>query len=117
MRIQVSTDVDIEGHEALAEQVRATVVQALERLAQYVTRVEVHLGDRGGAARERRTGQPDKRCMLEARLQGHPPMAVTAQAATLDQAVQGAADKLVRMIDSALGRSARYHRARFAPAG
>lgn len=93
MRIQVHTGVDIECHEALAERVRATVGQALERLAQYVTRIEVRLGERG--------------CLLEARLQGRPPMAVRAQAATVDQAVQDAAGKLVRTIDAALGRSAR----------
>jgi hypothetical protein len=44
--------------------------------------------------------------MLEARLEGRHPIAVTEHAATLDQAVQGAAGKLARMIESAAGRAA-----------
>lgn len=44
------------------------------------------------------------RCMMEARLEGRQPIAVTHQAASLDQAVDGAADKLTKMIDSTLGR-------------
>ena len=42
--------------------------------------------------------------MMEARLEGRQPIAVTHQAATLDQAVDGAADKLARLIESTLGR-------------
>lgn len=42
--------------------------------------------------------------MLEARLEGRQPVAVTDHAATLEQAVQGAANKLVRLLDSTLGR-------------
>lgn len=38
------------------------------------------------------------------RLEGRKPVAVTHQAATLDQAVDGARDKLTRLIDSTLGR-------------
>jgi hypothetical protein len=42
--------------------------------------------------------------MMEARLDGRPPIAVTQQAPTLDQAIDGAAAKLERSIDSMLGR-------------
>jgi hypothetical protein len=44
------------------------------------------------------------RCMMEARLEGRQPLAVTHHAQTLGQAVDGAADKLCRLIDSTLGR-------------
>jgi hypothetical protein len=43
--------------------------------------------------------------VMEARLEGRQPVAVTHQAATLDQAVEGAAHKLARLIESTLGRS------------
>lgn len=111
MQIQVNTDINIEGHEELAERVRAIVEETLQRLGQHITRVEVHLSDQDGAAREGRSEQPDKRCLMEARLEGRQPVAVSEQAGTVHQAVQGAADKLVRLIDSALGRSARDERA------
>lgn len=100
MKIQVNTDVHIDGNEALAAQVSASVEQALERFSEHVTRVEVHLGDKSGG----KSGQQDQRCMLEARLEGRQPVAVTEHAATLEQAVDGAAQKLARLLDSTLGR-------------
>jgi ribosomal subunit interface protein len=100
MKIQLNTDVHIEGTEALAAWVRATVEQALEHFSTHVTRVEVHLSDENGG----KSGQQDQRCMLEARLEGRQPLAVTEHAATLDQAVNGAAQKLARLLDSTLGR-------------
>ena len=42
--------------------------------------------------------------MMEARLEGRQPIAVTNEAATVDRAVDGAADKLNRLIESTLGR-------------
>ena len=100
MKIQLNTDVHIDGTEALAAQVSATVEQALERFGEQVTRVEVHLSDENGS----KGGQQDHRCMLEARLEGRQPVAVTDHAATLEQAVDGAAQKLARLLDSTLGR-------------
>ena len=100
MKIQLNTDVHIDGTEALAAQVSATVEQALERFSEHVTRVEVHLSDENGG----KSGQQDQRCMLEARLEGRQPVAVTDHAATLEQAVHGAAQKLAHLLDSTLGR-------------
>lgn len=100
MKIQLNTDVHIDGTEALAAQVSATLKQALAHFSQHVTRVEVHLSDENGG----KSGPHDQRCMLEARLEGRQPVAVTDQAATLEQAVQGAAQKLARLLDKTLGR-------------
>ncbi|OGA98053.1 MAG: ribosomal subunit interface protein [Burkholderiales bacterium RIFCSPHIGHO2_12_FULL_69_20] len=100
MKIQLNTDAHIDGTEALAAQVSATVALALERFSEHVTRVEVHLSDDNADKR----GQQDQRCMLEARLEGRQPVAVTDHAATPEQAVQGAAQKLARLLDSTFGR-------------
>jgi len=100
MKIQLNTDVNIDGKEALAAQVSATVEQALDRFSEHITRVEVHLADENGG----KSGQKDHRCMLEARLEGRQPVAVTEHAATLEQAVQGAAQRLAHLLDSTLGR-------------
>lgn len=100
MQIQLNTDVHIEATKALTAQVRATVEQALKRFSEHVTRVEVHLSDENGG----KSGQHDQRCMLEARLEGRQPVAVTEHAATLEQAVHGAAQKLTHLLDSMLGR-------------
>ena len=100
MQIQINTDRHIGGHETLKAQVRSTVESALIRFSDHITRVEVHLTDENGD----KSGQDDKRCVMEARLEGHQPIAVTHQAASVDQAVDGAADKLARLIESTLGR-------------
>jgi ribosome-associated translation inhibitor RaiA len=100
MQVQINTDHNIEGHEALAARVSGVVTNALSRVSAHITRVEVHLSDENG----NKTGSNEMRCMMEARLEGRQPVAVTHEASTLDQAVDGAAHKLARLIESTLGR-------------
>jgi ribosome-associated translation inhibitor RaiA len=102
MQIQVNSDNHIVAHDALAQQVEDSVHGALDRFAEQVTRVEVHLHDVNSI----KSGQNDKRCMMEARLGGLRPIAVTAHASTLGEAVDAAAGKLQRAIGSMLGRIA-----------
>ena len=75
----------------------------MSHIGDHVTRVEVHLTDDIGEGSEK-SGKDDKRCVMEARLEGRQPVAVTYQAATVDQAIDGAAHKLARLIESTLGR-------------
>ena len=100
MHIQINTDSNIEGREELATHVKGVLESALSRFSDRITRVEVHLSDQNSD----KSGQDDKRCVMEARLEGRQPTAVTHQAASLDDAVDGAADKLKRSIESTLGR-------------
>jgi ribosome-associated translation inhibitor RaiA len=100
MKVQINTDRNIEGREALAAYVSGVVAEALRRISEHITRVEVHLSD----ASSHKSGQNDKRCVMEARLEGRQPVAVTHQAATLDEAIDGAAGKLTRLVESTLGR-------------
>ena len=101
MQIQMNTGGNIDGHEALASQVSSTVESALNRFSDHITRVEVHLSDENS---DKKGGNDDIRCMIEAHLEGHRPLAVTDQAATVGEAVDGAVDKLSRLIESTLGR-------------
>lgn len=100
MQIQINTDHNIEGREALSVHLRAVVETALSRFGERITRVAVHLSDQNGD----KIGRTDKRCVMEARLAGRQPMAVTDEAATVDEAVDGAAGKLTRLIETTLGR-------------
>ncbi len=100
MQIQVNTDHTIEGHEALAGQIRGVVENALGRMSDHITRVEVHLTDERGST----SGKNDKRCVMEARLKYRQPIAVTDEAATVELAVNSAADKLARFIEHTLGK-------------
>jgi hypothetical protein len=49
-------------------------------------------------------GVADKHCTLEARMAGHPPVAVSHDAAKVADAVHGALDKMTRKLDHTLGR-------------
>lgn len=100
MQILINTDHNIHGHAPLLAHVTGVVEHALLRFSAHITRVEVHLSDENGP----KVGVHDQCCMIVARLRGRQPIAVTNEAATLDQAVDGAADKLVRLIDHLLGR-------------
>ena len=100
MQIQVNTDHAIEGHESLTVHVSAVVKSVLARVSSHVTRVEVHLSDENGP----KSRKGDKRCVMEARLEKRQPLAVTWHAETVHQAVQGTAEKLIRMIERDLDR-------------
>jgi ribosome-associated translation inhibitor RaiA len=100
MHIQINTDHNIEGHEALATHLSSIVANTLSRISSQITRVEVHVSDENG----HKNGKNDKRCAMEARLENRPPVTVTCHAETLHQAVEGAADKLIRSLESDLGR-------------
>ena len=100
MQIEVSTDSNVEGREKLAAHVKGVVESALNRFSDRITRVEVHLSDLNSD----KGGQDDKRCMMEARLQGRQPTVVTHQATNLDQAVDGAAGKLKRSVERTFDR-------------
>ena len=86
--------------EQLAAHVKTVVESALSRVSHRITRVEVHLSDENCHKR----GQDDQRCMMEARLAGRKPTAVTQHAATLDLAIDGAPARLMSSIGHTLGR-------------
>lgn len=101
MLIQVHTDNHIEGSQRLSAYVEGVVQDTLREFGDQVTRVEVHLNDTNS---DQKGGADDKRCMMEARLGGLPPFAVTATAANLDQAIDSASEKLLKSIQSHVGR-------------
>ena len=101
MQIQINTDHNIEGHQALVNQVSGVVENVLSRFSDHITQVDVHLSDENS---DKKDGYDDMRCKIEAHLKSRQPIAVTHQANTLDQAVDGAANKLANLIESTLGR-------------
>ena len=86
-------------------EVEGVVEKALNRFNDRITRVDVHLSDANG----KKSGQEDKRCTIEVRLDGRQPKVTTNQAPTLDLAVAGAAAKLKRSLKTTLGRESKLH--------
>lgn len=99
MQILVNTDNSIVGREGLVQYVEASVEAALNRFSSQITRVEAHLSDPAGGK-----AGGSKKCVLEARLAGRAPVAVSHEAATLNEAIDEATRKLLRLLESALGR-------------
>jgi ribosome-associated translation inhibitor RaiA len=100
MQIQVNTSNGIDNKEALERWADTEIQQQLQRFADDVTRVEVHLSDEN----HEKAGERDKCCVMEARLAHHQPLAVKQHASSMDEAFRGASDKLKRLLDSTLGR-------------
>jgi ribosome-associated translation inhibitor RaiA len=100
MHVEVNTDNHISGSEALSRQVESEVEGALGRFGDQIIRVIVQLNDTNG----HKSGDHDKRCLMEARLAGHQPVAVSHEAASLDDAISGTAEKLERSLDHLLGK-------------
>lgn len=100
MQIQVNTDDHIHGGESLAQWVQHEANSRLARFRENITRLEVFLSDVDGG----NSGINDKRCRLEARVAGRPPLSVTAEADKMAGAFLDAFDKLIRLLDTELGR-------------
>lgn len=100
MQINVNTDSTIERQAGLDEHVQSVVGSAVSRFREHITRVEVHLSDN----KSQKSADGDSRCMMEARVTGYQPIAVSEHAANLHLSIAGAADKLKRAVDNALGR-------------
>jgi ribosome-associated translation inhibitor RaiA len=100
MQIQFNTDKNVSGSEELIASTTSLISEELSRFSQQITRVEVHLSDEDG----NKNGLNDKRCLLEARLAGMKPIAVTNHANTHEQAVNGAIDKLKTSLEKITGR-------------
>ena len=105
MTIQFNTDKNIAGNDRTANYMNSMILDSLDRFSDYITRIEVHLSDENGS---NKAGGNDKRCMLEARLEGMKPIAVTNFADTVEKAVGGAIDKLVSTLDKTLERQRAY---------
>lgn len=112
MQIQINTDRNIEGREALSAHIREVVEHALSHESGHVTRVEVHVSDENGP----KTGPNAMRCTMEARLERHQPLNVTFDAESLHQAIAGAADKLRHLVEHTLGKERDQKRHRTDPA-
>jgi len=102
MQVQVRTDNHIEGTDAMAKWASASIKATLTRFSGKITRVEAHLSDLNGGKKDT-TGSIQ--CTMEARLEGHQPLVVKHLGANLNQAIEGGAEKLGRLIDSTVGRA------------
>ncbi|GEO84315.1 MULTISPECIES: HPF/RaiA family ribosome-associated protein [Alphaproteobacteria] len=100
MQIQINTDENIDGGADFSAKISAQIRDRLDRFSQHITRIEVHLSDTNSD----KSGEVDKRCVIEVRLEGRQPEVVTDQADTLESAISGAINKLHSSLDHTLGK-------------
>ena len=101
MQVQVHADDSIQGGESLAQWAQEEINAKLARLKEYVVHVEVFLT---GVDALKTTGGPGKRCVLETRATGRPPIAVNAEAEKVKEAFSAAIEKLKRAVETDLGK-------------
>ena len=100
MTIQFNSDKSLVIHPEYESTLSGMLTTELNRYDEFITRLEVHLSDENG----NKDGLNDKRCLLEARLKGRQPIAVTDEANTYDLAVSGATEKLKSSLVKITGR-------------
>ena len=100
MQVQVHTDDNIQGGESLAQWIQEEATARLGRFREHLTRIEVFLTDTAAG----KDSPKDKRCRLEARPAGRQPVTVTAEADKTADAFTGAVEKLIRALETDLGR-------------
>ena len=105
MQIQFNADHHLTAGEKVTAPLSALITEGLSRFSDQITRVEVHLTDENG----KKGGENDKRCVLEARLEGMKSVVVTSHANTHEQAVEAAIHKMKSSLDTITGRLGNHH--------
>lgn len=100
MTIQFNTDKNLTLHDDFNNKLSIHLSEKLNRFTEHITRLEVHLSDENG----HKNGQNDKKCLLEARVEGKPPVVVSAAAQNYELAVDAAVTKLKSSLDTIFGR-------------
>ena len=96
MQITISTDNHIEGSDRMENYFSEVLNTSLKRFEDKITSLEVHLSDENSGEKG---GLDDKKCVIEARVNGLPPQAVTNHAPSVELAIKGAADKMKKLLD------------------
>ena len=100
MQVIVNSDHNITGDESVTARVEAILADSIERFENRITRVEAFLSD----ANSSKHGARDKRCVLEARIAGAQSVVASNEAPTVLEAIEGAANKLERVLEHTLGK-------------
>ena len=104
MKVQVNSDKTIAVDASLTRFVEGEVSRVLSRFAIRLTRVEIHLSD---VDNNKKTGQADKRCLIEVRPAGARHLSASANATKLASAVTQALGKMQRLLTTFFGRKER----------
>lgn len=104
MQVQFHTDNHIEGTDSMAQWASSSITSALARYSGQITRVQAHVSDENAG---KKNTEESIQCTLEVRMEGVQPLVLKHHGANLNQAIEGAAEKMLRLIENTLGKVAR----------
>ncbi len=104
MTIQFNTDKNLTLHEEFRNTLQDQLKEELNRFSENISRLEIHFSDQNGV----KEGRHDKKCLIEARIEGRQPIAVTAVAANYELAIDGATDKLKSSLETIFGQMSNH---------
>lgn len=97
MQVTINTDNHIEGNDRRENYFTEVLKEKLKRFDDSLTALEIHITDENSKTK---TGIADIRCVMEARINGMKPQAVTCYAETVEKAIGGATEKLKHLLES-----------------
>lgn len=100
MIIQLNADKNLTIHTEYENQIIEKLSKELHRFTEHITRLEVHLSDENG----NKSGIDDKKCVLEAKIEGRPPIAVSSLGQNYDLAINSTIDKLKSSLTTIVGK-------------
>lgn len=104
MEILINTDNNINGSAQMIAYFKEETKTSFERFSEHLSRIEIKISDENGD----KSGENDKRCVLESRIKGMQPMAVTGFGSAVEKAFQAAVDKMKTSLDSKIGKLKTY---------
>lgn len=102
MEIIINTDSRVQNTPGLREHVTSVVQQELKHVSENVTRIEVHLRDVNS---DKKGGEDDKKCLIEARVAGSQPVVAEHYASEINLALSGATKQLARALHDASAKA------------
>jgi ribosome-associated translation inhibitor RaiA len=100
MEVIFNTDKNIEGKERIESYFKNQLSEDLDRFSDRLTRIEVHVSDENAS----KSGEADKKCVIEARPVGLKPLAVTAFEDTIEKAIGSASQKMKNSLTKLIGK-------------
>jgi len=100
MIIQFNSSQHIEGSVRLQEYFTGVMNEEFSRFSHKITRIEIHISDENGD----KPGPKNKKCLMEARIEGKSPTVVEVHGNSYEECIKGAMAKLKTVMKNTFER-------------
>lgn len=102
MQIRLNTDNHIDGTGRKEGYWSEIAHEKLKRFEDRISTLEIHLADENNGAKN---GAIDKKCTIEARINGHSQQSASCKADSIEKAIAGALDKLKHVLEHTFNKA------------